>query len=237
MPTIAGTFSVPARLPRSWAPPSMRFVRRMGRGGEQVDVVRLHVDGQVPHGLHCVRVEEDAVLAANRAELPDGLDGADLVVGKHHRDKAGVLPDGGFQLLGPHKPVLMHIQERHREALLLQRLQRMEHGVVLKGGGDDVRFADLAAEGGGGAEGLVVGLAPAGGEEDLPRFGVDDGGDIGAGRLQELLCPLADSIQARGVAEIRLHTGEHGVNGGAAHLCGGCVVCVYLHRALSLSFC
>ena len=127
----------------------------------------------------------------------------------------------------------MHIQERHLKALLLQLLEGMENGMMLKGCGDDVLLSGLLAERGGAADGLVVGLAAAGGEKDLTRLGVDDCSDIGAGLLQALLCVLADGIKAGGVAVVSFHTPQHRVNGGAAHLCGGRVVCVYLHSIVS----
>ena len=49
--------------------------------------------------LNRVGVKEYAVLPANLADLGDRLNGADLVVGGHDRDEAGVLADGGFQFI------------------------------------------------------------------------------------------------------------------------------------------
>ena len=43
-----------------------------------------------------------------------------------------------------------------------------QDGVVLKGGGDDVLFPLAETQPRGGEQGLVVGLAAAGGEDDLP---------------------------------------------------------------------
>ena len=77
MPTIAGTFSVPVRLPRSYAPPSMmldsgipcwaykhpaplRPVELVGREGQQVDVLCFYVNGQVARHLYRVGVEQGA---------------------------------------------------------------------------------------------------------------------------------------------------------------------------------
>ena len=48
---------------------------------------------QMARRLHRVRVEQHALFAADRADLRDGLDGADLVVGVHDRHKAGILAD------------------------------------------------------------------------------------------------------------------------------------------------
>jgi hypothetical protein len=54
---------------------------------EQVDVVGLHVDGNLADGLHGVGVEDDALLVAELADLGDGLDDADLVVRVHDADE------------------------------------------------------------------------------------------------------------------------------------------------------
>ena len=40
---------------------------------------------------------------------------------------------------------------------------------------------------------------------------------------------LADGVQAGRVAVNFLHIGKHRINGGAAHFCGCCVICVNLH--------
>ena len=74
---------------------------------QQVDVLRLHVDGQVSRRLHGVGVEQDALLPAQRTDLLDGLDRADLVVGVHDGDQRGVRPYGRRQLVQPDKAVLV----------------------------------------------------------------------------------------------------------------------------------
>ena len=58
---------------------------------EDVDVVGLHVDGDLADGLDGVGVEEDALLVADLADLADGLDDADFVVGVHDGDQDGLL--------------------------------------------------------------------------------------------------------------------------------------------------
>ena len=66
-----------------------------------INLLRLHVDGQVARSLDGVGVEQGTFWARQmRADLPDGLDGADLVVGVHDGDQAGVRPDGRLHLLG-----------------------------------------------------------------------------------------------------------------------------------------
>ena len=56
---------------------------------------------------------------ADLADLRDGLDGSDFVVGEHDGDKTGVLADRIFDLLRRDESSFMHVQQRHLEALFL----------------------------------------------------------------------------------------------------------------------
>ena len=123
----------------------------------------------MPRRLYRVGMENDALPAAERADFGNGLDGADLVVGKHHGHAAGIVPDGGGNILHAHDAVAVHVQQRHRKALLLQLPERMQDSVMLKGGGDQVLFPLARSGAGAGSERLVVALAAAGGEIDLLR--------------------------------------------------------------------
>ena len=51
----------------------------------------LDVDGDLADGLDGVGVEEDALLVADFADLADGLDDADFVVGVHDGDEDGLV--------------------------------------------------------------------------------------------------------------------------------------------------
>ena len=111
MPAIEATFSVPARRPRSWWPPTIRgrilvplrtykaptplgacslWPERENRS----TVEDLQVQRQLARRLHPVHMEDRAVLLD---DCPDGLgveDHPGLVVGHHDRDDGGVLPQG-----------------------------------------------------------------------------------------------------------------------------------------------
>ena len=139
-------------------------------GGERqhVNILGLHVNVQVARRLHRIGVEQHALLPAHRADLRDGQDGADLVVGVHDGDKAGVLPDGVSHLLSGDGAGGAHVQQLHVEALFFQLLQGVQDSVMLEGGGDDVLLALPLADTGGGDKSLIVGLAAAGGKGDLP---------------------------------------------------------------------
>ena len=77
------------------------------------------------------------------------------------------------------------------EALALQLLDRVQHGVVLDGGRDQVAAAPDRSEGGA-ADRQVVGLAAAGGEDDVVGARVEHGGDVAPGAVERFagLAPL-----------------------------------------------
>ena len=106
--------------------------------GEHVDVLRPDINVQVSRRLHGVRVEQHALFMAHLADLRDGQDRADLVVGVHDGHQTGVLPDGLRHLLGGDGACGTHVQQRHLKALFFQLLQCVQHCVVFEGGGDDV---------------------------------------------------------------------------------------------------
>ena len=210
-------------------------VELMAGDAEHVDVHFLHVDGHMACGLHRVGVEGNALLPAEGADLPDGLNGADLVVGKHNGHKGGVLPDSGGYVLKTDYAVLVHIQKRDLIALFFQLFQGVQHRVVLEFGGDQVLFPFAGAGLGGGDDGLVVSLAAAGGEVDLPGLGVQAGGNGGPGLGHGLGGLLGKAVQAGGVAVVFGKVGQHGVQRGLAYAGGGCIIGVYKHCAQILS--
>ena len=161
---------------------------------QHVDLHGLYVDLHAADGLHRVGVEEHAVLLADRGQLGDGLDGADLVVGGHDGHQRGVRADGCVQLLGGHKAVLVHRQVGHLEALLLQLRAGVQDGVVLDGGCDDVA-ALLQVLIGRAAHRPVVGLGAAAGEVDLVHVGVDGLGHLLACRVDRVARDIAKVVR------------------------------------------
>lgn len=105
----------------------------------------------------------------SRPDVGNGLNGANLVVGIHDGHKTCVVRDGLGHLLGGDAAGLMDIQQGDGEALLLQLLEGVEDGVVLKGSGNDVGLSPRLSPAGGGENGLVVRLAATRGKVDLLR--------------------------------------------------------------------
>ena len=185
----------------------------MGGQAQHINVLFLDVDFQMAHSLHGIGVEGYASFLTNRADLRDRQHGADFVIGVHGGDQAGVGADGVFDLLGGDVVVILHVQIGDLKAFLFQLCQGVQHGVVLKSGGDDVLFALARAEPGGGDNGLIVGLAAAGGEDDLPWLAAQALGHGGTGGIQGFLCLLTHGVQGRGVAVDLVQVWQHGVDG------------------------
>ena len=164
------------------------------------------------------------------ADLGDGQHGADFVVGIHAGDQAGIGADGILHLPGSHIVALPHVQQGYLKAFLFQLFQGVQHGMVLEGGGDDVLFALSLPQPGGGDNGLIVGLAAAGGENDLPGLTAQAVGNGLAGGIQCFPGFLTHGVQAGGVAVNGGHIGQHGIDGRLAHF-GRCrVVNINSHK-------
>ena len=208
---------------------ALRGVELMAGHGEHVDIHGADVNRHMAGGLDRVGVEEDLPLAAEGADLGDGLDGADLVVGEHDGDEAGVVAQGVRDILDPDDAVGVRVEQGDLVALLLQAVQRVEDGVVLELGGDDMLLPFPGAEAGRGDDGLVIGLAAAGGEDDLLRVGVNVVRDGLTGGLEGFLRLLAEGIEAGRVPVQVGQVRHHGVEGGLTHTGSGSVVGIDEH--------
>ena len=126
--------------------------------------------------------------------------------------------------VGPDDAVFVDREKRDLKSLFLQLFQRMEHGMVLKGGGDDVALPLFGAQCGRRADRLVICLAAARGKEDLLGLGADHRGDLLPGFFQDLLCLLSVPIQAGRVSPGLMEKGCHRLDGSFTHFCRCCVV-------------
>ncbi len=107
---------------------SIYLVRRQR---QEVHLQLLEVYPRLADALNGVRVEHDSVLLRYKADLRDGLDGADFVVPMHHCDEDGVLTYSGPHVLYVHQPAVVHWEVRHLVALLFQELAGLENGGML----------------------------------------------------------------------------------------------------------
>ena len=200
---------------------------------QHIDVLFLHIDVQVTGSLNGIGVEGHTGLLADGADLGNGQDGADLIVGIHGGHQAGIRPNGILHLLGGDIVALVHIQQLDFKAFLFQLLQGVQHGMVLKSSGNNVLLALFLSQTGSGDDGLVVGFGAAGRENDLPGLAAQALRHGFPGGVQGFLSPLAHGVQAGGVAVNGGHIRQHGVNGRLAHFGSSRIVCVNLHGKTS----
>ena len=201
----------------------------MAGEAQHVDVLFLDINVQMTGGLNGIGVERNAGGLTDSADFRDRQNRANLVVGEHGGYQTGVRADGILYLLCSHIMVFLHIQQGDLKALFFQLVQSVEYSVVLKSSGNDVLLTFPGTQPGGGDDGLIVGLAAAGGEGDLPGLAAETGGNPGTGGFQSLFGLLTYGMEAGGIAVNFIKIRNHGVNGRGAHLGGGSIICVNLH--------
>ena len=188
---------------------ALRAVHLVRADRRHVDLQVVDVEGHLADRLHRVGMEKDSFLFRDRANLPDRLEHADLVVGHHDRDENRLVADRRFQLVEADPAVLVHRQIRDAIAFLLEALARVDHRFVLGDARDDV-VALLAIHLGGAFNREVVRLCRAAREDDLLRVRADQIGDLLARLIHGLFGrPAERMIAAGGVAEFRREVRQH----------------------------
>ena len=76
---------------------------------------------------------------ADCGELLNRLDRPGLIVCVHDGNEHGIPAQGGLEILGIHAAMAVNFEDAHVEALImLQLLEGAEHGVMFRGGGDEM---------------------------------------------------------------------------------------------------
>ena len=228
---MPATFSVPARRLRSCLPPlkngrqpdaalhpqrpdAFRAVELVRRHRQQIDAELPDVHRYLARALHGIGVKQRPVSMGDGGELGDRLDRADLVVGVHHRHEGRVVGHGLAQPVGRHDPARVERQEGRFPSALRQRLEGVEHGLVLDARRDEVPAAGNFERFGGAANGEIVGFGAAAGEDDFRRFGANQGRGCAPRVVNCRFCLLPVVMNTRRIAEKILECAHHGVRGG-----------------------
>ena len=189
---------------------TLRAVHLVRRHRHHVDRQLLNVHLYMSRGLHAVRVEHDAVRAADLAERADGLYSTYLVVRRHNRRENRVGADGLFELLRRHHAAPVDGQYGVLEAHLSEPLDRIENRVVLYRARDYVvPFAALAQRPRRALNREVVGLAARAGENYIRRLRVYQRRDLRARRVHSLARLAPEPVQAVRVAVALREVGKH----------------------------
>ena len=75
---------------------------------KQINMHGLYVNRHAAKSLYRIGMERNALIVADLANLFDGLDGADLVVGKHHTYQNRIRPNRLFHLFRRHKALFIY---------------------------------------------------------------------------------------------------------------------------------
>ena len=122
-------------------------VKFMGGGRQHVfpDIYR-----DMPDGLDSIGVKQYISLPADRSDLPDRLNGTDLIIGIHDGYQTGILPDRFLHLGRKNDSIFMNIKQGDIKALFFQLIQSVQNRMMFKGSGYDMPFPfsrpDSAAE-------------------------------------------------------------------------------------------
>src|SRR5208282_1379452 len=199
-------------------------VKLVGSYGGEVDVLFLDVHWNFSYRLDRVGVEQDAALAADGADLGDGLQHADLVVGEHDRDQDGLVVERALQVVEIDQPVFAYREVGEAVALFLQMLAAIEHRLVLGDAGDNViTFVSMSF--GDALDRQVVALGGTGSDKKNSGCGADQLGHLLPRLLdRRLRLPAELMAAAGGVAELLLEVRQHLVHDAGIERRGGVVV-------------
>ena len=141
---------------------SLRPVQFVAGDGQQLASNLLHVDGNLPCRLYCVRVKQNAAFLSDLSDLHNRLHDAGFIVGHHDRDQARVRADRRGDHRRIYKSFAIHRNVGDLATHLLQLLAGVQNGVMLDGTGDDVIVRAYQSE-----NRQVIAFGPARGENDF----------------------------------------------------------------------
>lgn len=111
-------------------------------------------------------MHQDPVPLGDVGDLSDGLDRTDLIVGVHDGDEDGRRRKSLFNVGGVHEAGFIYRHDGKAESLGFEIPADFDHGRMLDSGRDDV-VASVAQSFSDAADGKVVRLGAAAGEDDL----------------------------------------------------------------------
>src|SRR5579863_7665869 len=190
---------------------TFRAINLMCGNGQQVDVVFLHVHGNLADSLHAIGCEEDAMFLGDFADFLDRVDDANFVVGIHDGDQNCFWRDGFANVFWVHAAIFTHRQVGNFKAFFFQPLAGIENCLVLDSLGDDV-IALFAVHFGDALDHQVVAFGGAAGEDDFLRGGANQRGDLCAGVFNSFFAgPAERMVAAGGVSKFFGEIGQHGL--------------------------
>ena len=213
----------PAHVERAHALGSADLV---GAKTQEINPHRLHIDRLLPERLRRVGVEENFLLLADRADLPDRMEDARLVVRVHDGNQNRLFGDRVRQSIEVELSEAVNPKVRDFESLALEIFARIEDGPVLRRDRDDVvALGPVGRRPDDALDRQVVGLRGAAGEDNLFRIRVDQCRDLLPGAINPFLgVPAEAVVAARRVPKRLGKVGQHRVQDPRVHRCRRMVV-------------
>src|SRR5271156_914730 len=179
----------------------------------EIDVLLVHIDGDLADRLCGVGMENDAALVTQLADFGDRLYHSDFVIRGHDGDKDSLVVHGAIELIKIDQAILLHRKIGDPIAILLQSFAGVEHGLVLGNSCNDV-VALFAIHLSYAFDREVVALRCARSKNDFFRCRADQLGDSLASGFHALFArPAEGVIAAGGIAKlfhkIRQHLFQH----------------------------
>ncbi|KOT06413.1 hypothetical protein DM77_1168 [Burkholderia mallei] len=198
---------------------ALRRVELVTGDRQQIDAERIDVGRDLADRLGRVRVKPDAVLAGDRADILDRLNGAGFVVRMHDRDERGARRDCATDGVGIDAAVAVHGNAGDFSAQSLKELQRLQDCRMFGRLGDHVAACVRRCEYSS-FQRKVVRFTAAAREDNFVRCGADQRRDLGARPIQCNLCrhacPMSAGRIAEGFRQQRAHRiRDRRVDGGA----------------------
>src|SRR6266852_845105 len=126
------------------------------------------MDRNLPYRLRRIAVEEDVAFSRNASNLGDGLQGPNLIVGVHHRNKHGARRQCSPDIVRVDTADTINGKKGYRRSQALKKTATVENRWVFDLSGNDVAAPPTA-----GKEHtfqrVIIGFASAAGEYDLVR--------------------------------------------------------------------
>ena len=169
--------------------------------GKQVDVHFLHIDRHMAHSLYRICMEEDAVFLCDFTDFLDRLNGADLVIGKHHGDQDRFGTDGLFQFFQTDTAKFVYAQICYLHALLFQIFCCMQNGMMFDFCCNDM-FLFVSAGIDHASQSHVVTFGTAGCEINFLRFCADQMCYLPSGMFQRFFAFFCNGIYTGCIAVI-----------------------------------
>ena len=138
----------------------------MTGNAHQIDIHRFHIKRNFAERLRAIGMEKHAALAADFANLCEGLNHANFVIDSHHRNDGCFIGDRGFEHIKINQTIRLDRKIGDFESLFFQMPCGIEHAFMLGYNCDDMIFF-IFIKTRNAFDGDVIGFRRAGCEDDF----------------------------------------------------------------------